>query len=167
MTAITTDIKAMFLEKEDCDAGTVQRLRDGLSQGAQQYRSLREAVEAMKAKVEAGGPQVKKWHLKLGVANWFLGRTREAAKHLAQADTALAQYYLGRALTQLGDVDEAHKAFERAEKMGYTASQVQLQRAGLYLQQKHHKQAKDLIHKLDNMSSHSGEYHYQRGMLAL
>src|SRR5688572_24092959 len=114
MTAITTDIKAMFLEKEDCDAGTVQRLRDGLSQGPQQYKTLREAVEAMKSKVEAGGPSIKKWHLKLGVANWFLGRTRDASKHLAQADTALSQYYLGRALTQLGEVDEAHKAFERA-----------------------------------------------------
>jgi len=73
MTGITTDIKAMFLEKEDCDAGTVQRLRDGLSQGTQQYKSLREAVDAMHTKVEAGGPTVKKWHLKLGVANWFLG----------------------------------------------------------------------------------------------
>jgi DNA-directed RNA polymerase subunit alpha len=164
---MTTDIKAMFLEKEDCDAGTVQRLRDGLSQGPQQYKSLREAVDAMKAKIEAGGPQIKKWHLKQGVANYFLGRTRDAAKHLAQADTALSQYYLGRALAQVNDVDEAHKAFERAEKMGYTASQVQLQRAGLYLSQKMHKQAKDLVHKLDNMSSHSGEYHYQRGMLHL
>ena len=58
MTGMTTDIKAMFLEKEDCDAGTVQRLRDGLSQGAQQYKSLREAVDAMHTKVEAGGPTV-------------------------------------------------------------------------------------------------------------
>lgn len=167
MNGITTDIKAMFLEKDDCDAGTVQRLRDGLSQGPAQYRALREAVDAMKVKLEAGGPQVKKWHLKLGVANWFLGRTGDASKHLHQADTALSQFYLGRALAQLNDIDEAHKAFERAEKMGYTATQVQLQRAGLYLHQKHIKQAKDLIHKLDSMSSHSGEYHFQKGCLLL
>jgi DNA-directed RNA polymerase subunit alpha len=167
MNAITTDIKAMFLEKDDCDAGTVQRLRDGLAQGPTQYRALRDAVDAMKAKVEAGGPAEKKWHLKLGVANWFLGRSGDAAKHLHKADTALSQFYLGRALAQLNDIDEAHKAFERAEKMGYTATQVQLQRAGLYLAQKHHKQAKDLINKLESMSSHSGEYHYQRGCLLL
>lgn len=167
MTGITTDIKAMFLEKEDCDAGTVQRLRDGLTQGPQQYRALREAVAAMETKLESAGPQAKKWHLKLGVANWFLGRTAEAAKHLQQADTALSQFYLGRAYTQLGDLDEAHKAFERAEKMGYTNTQVQLQRVGLYRQQKHHKQAKDIINKLESMSSHSGEYHFQRGCLLL
>ncbi len=167
MNGITTDVKAMFLEKDDCDAGTVQRLRDGLTQGAQQYRALREAVDAMKTKLESAGPQAKKWHLKLGVANWFLGRTGDAAKHLQHADTALSQFYLGRALMQLGEIDEAHKAFERAEKMGYTATQVHLQRVGLYRQQKHNKQARDMIGKLESMSSHSGEYHYQRGCLLL
>lgn len=167
MTGMTTDIKAMFLEKEDCDAGTVQRLRDGLAQGHAQYKALREAVDAMKVKLEAGGPQEKKWHLKLGVANWFLGRTGDAAKHLHKADTALSQFYLGRALAQLNDLEEAHKAFERAEKMGYTATQVQLQRAGLYLHQKQYKQAKELINRLESMSSHSGEYHFQKGCLLL
>ncbi len=167
MNGITTDIKAMFLEKDDCDAGTVQRLRDGLAQGPAQYRALREAVDAMKAKLETAGPNDKKWHLKLGVANWFLGRTGDAAKHLHKADTALSQFYLGRALAQLNDIDEAHKAFERAEKMGYTATQVQLQRAGLYLHNKQMKQAKDLINKLESMSSHSGEYHFQKGCIQL
>ena len=147
----------------------VQRLRDGGSQGPAGYRALREAVDAMKIKLEARRPaQVKKWHLKLGVANWFLGRTGDAAKHLHQADTALSQFYLGRALAQLNDIDEAHKAYERAEKMGYTATQVQHCSVQVsYLHQKHIKQAKDLIHKLDSMSSHSGEYHFQKGCLLL
>ncbi|HMP01011.1 MAG TPA: DNA-directed RNA polymerase subunit alpha C-terminal domain-containing protein [Gemmatales bacterium] len=168
MEAIKTDIKALFLEKEDCDAGTVQRLRDGLRQGAGQYKALREVVETMRQRVEvASGAVVKKWQLKLGVANYFLGRLRDAAEFLRQAETPLAHFYLGRALASLSDLDDAHKAFEKAEKMGYTASQVQLQRAGLYRAQRHLKQAHDLLHKLEELSSHSAEYHFQLGYLRL
>ena len=47
MEGIKTDIKALFLEREDCDAGTVQQLRNGLSQGATQYKALRSAVASL------------------------------------------------------------------------------------------------------------------------
>jgi len=168
MEAIKTDIKALFLEKEDCDAGTVQRLREGLRQGAGQYKALREVVETMKQRAEvASGAAVKKWQLKLGIANYFLGRLRDATHFLRQAETPLAQFYLGRALASLHELDDAHKAFEKAEKMGYTASQVQLQRAGLFRSQRQFKQAHDLLHKLEELASHSAEYHYQVGYLRL
>src|SRR5262245_39876953 len=72
--AMLIDLKALMVEREDCDAGTVQKLREGLAQGRTQYRTLREVTEALKKKVEnASGIQAKRWYLKLGIASFFLG----------------------------------------------------------------------------------------------
>jgi DNA-directed RNA polymerase subunit alpha len=156
------DLKALLVEKEDCDAGTVQKLREGLAQGGAQYRALREATAALKKKQEtATGPAAKRLHLKLGIALFFQGHTAEAAEQLRQAEGALASFYLGRCLASLQQYDEALKAFEKAEKAGYTASQVQLQRAGIYRHKGDIPQARALLHKLEDLSSHSAEYHFQ------
>src|SRR5262249_29630009 len=84
-----------------------------------------------------------------------------AIEHLKHADTPLASFYLGRALTDRGDYDEALKAFEKAEKTGYTASQVQLMRAGIHRRKGELTQARNLLATLENLASHSSEYHYQ------
>jgi DNA-directed RNA polymerase subunit alpha len=168
LDTIKTDIKALFLEREDCDAGTVQQLRNGLAQGPSQYKSLGDAVEAMKSKlVTAATAQQKKWHLKIGIASFFLGRMRDATSNLKQAEGALANFYLGRSFASLRDFDEAMKAFDRAEKSGYTTSQVQLQRAGILREQNHAKEAKAILAKVSELASHSGEYHFQLGSLQL
>ena len=68
------DLKALLVEREDCDAGTVQKLREGLSQGGNQFRTLREVNDLLRKKVESAPPALaKKLHLKLGIANYFLG----------------------------------------------------------------------------------------------
>ena len=127
------DLKALLVEREDCDAGTVQQLRNALAQGGPQYRSLRDVADNIKKKLEsASGAAAKRWHLKLGIAQFFLGHMGEAAENLRQAEGALAGFYLGRALASRQEYDDALKAYERAEKAGYTASQVNLQRAGIY-----------------------------------
>jgi len=157
------DLRALLVEREDCDAGTVQQLRNGLAQGGTQYRSLRDVTELLKKKLEtASGAAAKKWHLKLGIAYFFLGHLHDSIEHLRQADSALANFYLGRALTERQDYDEALMAFERAEKAGYTASQVQLMRAGIHRLKGELKQAEALLAKLENLSSHNAEYHFQR-----
>ena len=159
---MTIDLKALLLEREDCDAGTVQQIRNGLAQGGAQYRTLRDVTEAIKKKLEAAtGAAAKRWHLKLGVASFFLGYTAQAVEHLKQAEGSLASFYLGRALASRHDYDEALKAFEKAEKLGYTASQVQLQRAGIYRQKGDLAQARSLLAKLEQQSSHNAEYHFQ------
>ncbi|WP_410969057.1 hypothetical protein, partial [Salmonella sp. SAL4444] len=77
------DLKALLVEKDDCDSGTVAKLREGLAQGGTQYRTLRESVEALQKKLEtASGASAKKWHLKLGIAQFFLGLTEEAVENL-------------------------------------------------------------------------------------
>jgi DNA-directed RNA polymerase subunit alpha len=160
--AMLIDLKALLVEKEDCDAGTVQKVREALAQGGNQYRTLRDVTEVLKKKQEsASGAAAKRWHLKLGIALYFLGHTREAAEHLRQAEGALAGFYLGRALASLQEYDEALKAFDKAEKAGYTSGQVQLQKAGLLRQKGELKEAKALLGKLEELSSHSAEYHFQ------
>ncbi len=117
------DLKALLVEREDCDAGTVQKIREALAQGRTQYRTLRDVADVLKKKTEtAAAPVAKKWHLKLGIASFFLGHLGDAVEHLKQAEGALANFYLGRALVERPDYDEALKAFEKAEKAGYTAS---------------------------------------------
>jgi DNA-directed RNA polymerase subunit alpha len=156
------DLKALLVEREDCDAGTVQKIREALAQGGNQYRNLRDVTEVLEKKAEsATGAAAKRWHLKLGIALYFLGHLADAVENLKQAEGALAGFYLGRALTQRGEWDDALKAFEKAEKAGYTASQVQLQRTGIYRQMGDLAQARSLLHKLEKEASHSAEYHFQ------
>jgi DNA-directed RNA polymerase subunit alpha len=156
------DLKALLVEREDCDAGTVQQIRNALAQGGTQYRSLRDVTEILEKKAEsATGTAAKRWQLKLGIALFFLGHLGESVEHLKQAEGALAAFYLGRALADRNEYDEALKAFEKAEKSGYTGSQVQLQRAGIYRQKGDLSDARKVLTKLEDQASHSSEYHFQ------
>jgi DNA-directed RNA polymerase subunit alpha len=162
------DLKALLVEREDCDAGTVQQLRNALAQGGPQYRSLRDVTEILKKRLEvAATAQAKKWHLKLGIALYFLGHTQSAIEHLKQAEGALANFYLGRAMASRQDYEEALKAFERAEKSGYTATQVQLQRAGIFRLKGELQHARQTLAKLEDLGSHSAEYHFQLASIHL
>jgi DNA-directed RNA polymerase subunit alpha len=126
---ILIDLKALMVEREDCDAGTVEKLRSGLAQGKTQYRALRESAESLKKKVEAnaGTGAGKRWHLKLGIAQYFLGHLSDAIENFKLSEGALANFYLGKALLEKQQLDEAFKAFEKAEKAGYNVNQVKLQ----------------------------------------
>jgi len=155
------DLKALLVEHEDCDAGTVQKLRNGLAQGGPQLRSLREAADSLQKKLESGAGSKPKLHLKLGIAYYFLGYMERAVEHLQQAETALAGFYLGKALVARNRYDDALKAFDKAEKAGYTPNQVQLQRAGIYIKQGEAAHAKQVLSKHKDLESHSAEYHFQ------
>jgi len=162
------DLKALLVERPDCDAGTVQQLRNALAQGGNQYKTLRDVTEVLEKKLNAAPPaQVKTWHLKLGIASFFVGHTNKAIEHLRQAETALSNFYLGRALMSRNEYEEALKAFEKAEKSGYNASQVKLQRAGIYRLMGNIAEARKQLAQLTDLASHSAEYHYQLAMCAL
>src|SRR5262249_43094163 len=160
------DLKALLVERADCDAGTVQQLRNALAQGGTQFRTLKEVVQTLNKKLEASAPnQTKTWHLKLGISNFFLGETEHAIEHLRQADTALSNYYLGRALKSRGEFSEALKAFEKAEKSGHNAGRVRLQRASIFREQGNLDEARKVLSGLNELASHSAEHHYQHAML--
>src|SRR5262245_22382715 len=104
------DLKALLVERPGCDAGTVEQRRNTLAQGGTQHRTLRDVTEALKTKLQGAPPaQAKAWHLKIGIASFFLGFTPQAIEHLRQADTALSNFYLGRALVSRGEYDDALK----------------------------------------------------------
>ena len=66
------------------------------------------------SRATASGAAAKTWHLKIGIASFFLGFTAQAVEHLRHVDTALAYYYLGRSLASRQDYDDALKAYDEA-----------------------------------------------------
>jgi len=176
------DLRALLVEREDFEGGMVSRLREGLAQGGNQVRTLKEITDILlKRLAVAAAPQQKKLHLKLGVAFYFLGHIRTAIEHLEKAEGPLAAFYLGQAHTYLGqarayadddDTDTtdhfaaAAKAFDRAEKSGYAAQQVQLQKAGVFRLQGQLGEAKAILTRLKDTAAHNAEYYYQEGALA-
>src|SRR5262245_47496229 len=99
MPEMLIDLKALLGEREDCDDGTVQQIRNGLAQGGTQFRTLRDVTQVLEKKLEsAAPPAAKKIHLKLGIAYYFLGHTGKSIEQLQQADGSLASFYLGKAL---------------------------------------------------------------------
>ena len=160
---ILIDLKALMVEREDCDAGTVEKLRAGLAQGKTQYRSLRESADALKKKVEAnaGTPTGKRWHLKLAIAQYFLGHLTDAIENFKQSEGALANFYLGKALLEKQHLDEGLKAFEKAEKAGYNSNQVKLQKAAIHRLSGDVNQARSVLKEVENQASHNPEYHFQ------
>jgi DNA-directed RNA polymerase subunit alpha len=160
---ILIDLKALMVEREDCDAGTVEKLRSGLAQGKTQYRALRESAEALKKKVEANAsnPSGKRWHLKLAIAQYFLGHLTDAIENFKLAEGALANFYLGKTLLEKQQPDEALKAFEKAEKAGYNSNQVKLQKAGIYRLKGDVSHARSVLKEVENQASHNPEYHFQ------
>ncbi len=167
MTDVLIDLRALLVERDEFEGSMVSKLREGLAQGGQQIKALKDINETLtKRLAAAAGPQQKKLHLKLGVVQFFLGRVDAAIEHLKQSEGPLAAFFLGRAYAQHGQFDEALKAFERAEKSGYAAQQVQLQRAGVLRQQGHLPEAKQILSKIKDMAAHNAEFHYQEGGVA-
>ncbi len=181
MTEPLVDLRALLVEREDFEGGMVSKLREGLAQGGSQIRNLREINDILQKRLAvAAGPQQKKIHLKLGITNFFLGHIRTAIENLNQAEGPLAAFYLGQAHTYLGQAqayadldddktdhfDAAAKAFDRAEKTGYAAQQVQLQKAGVLRLQNHLSEAKAILTKLKDAAAHNAEYYFQEGGVA-
>jgi len=161
------DLKALLVEREECNAGTVAKLREGLAQGGTQFKTLREVGDQLAKKLEGatGAPQ-KNLQVKLGIVRYFQGQTNQAIEHLKHADGALANFYLGRLLASQGHYDEALKAFEKSEKAGYAANLVQLQKAAVHRQKGELKEAKQILHKQEEQSKHTPEYHFQLAGIA-
>jgi DNA-directed RNA polymerase subunit alpha len=160
----TIDLRALLVEREEFEGSMVSRLREGLAQGAAQIRSLREINDILQKRLAvAAGPQQKKLHLKLGVVDFYLGHMSQAIEHLKQSEGPLAAFFLGRAYAARHEFEDALKAFEKAEKSGYAAQQVQLQRAGILRQQSHLAEAKAILGKVKDMAAHNAEYHFQEG----
>ena len=167
MTETLIDLRALLVERDEFEGSMVSKLREGLAQGGPQVKALKDIHETLVKRLAAADPaKQKKLHLKLGVVQFFLGHMGQAVEQLKQSDGPLAAFFLGRAHAQRGEYADALAAFERAEKSGYAAQQVQLQRVGVLRQQKQTGEAKQILAKLKDMAAHNAEFHYQDGGIA-
>jgi DNA-directed RNA polymerase subunit alpha len=103
VTESLIDLKALLVEREDFEGGMVGRLREGLAQGGPQVRNLKDIIDTLtKRMAVAAPPQQKKIHLKLGVANYFLGHARSAVEHLHKAEARSPRSSSGRRTSRSG-----------------------------------------------------------------
>ena len=54
------DLKALLVEREDCDAGTIQKLREGLAQGGTQFKALKEVNDTLRKRLDNAPPALAK-----------------------------------------------------------------------------------------------------------
>lgn len=138
----------------------VQQIRAAVAADFNNYRQLREAVQALEEdqNVSPAGAT------KLGVCYYLLGRYRLADEMLRSADGgALAQFYLGKTFYARQQYDEALNAYQSALKAGYdrdacTLAQVEARRAN-----GDNAGALQLLDSLSGPVEQTAEYLYQRG----
>ena len=160
---MTTDVRAL-LDRQPFDHSAVADLREVLGRDPSRYRTLRDAVAAMRDREK--GAMKPDIHLRLGGGEVLLGRYNSGLDHLAKAgDVGLAHFHRGIAMVSLQRWDEAAEAFAAASKAGYEPKQADLHRAGALRRAGHIDQAQKILAGLDKLAGSSAEYHYQRGSL--
>ncbi len=159
---MTTDVRAL-LDRTPFDHSAVADLREVLGRDPSRYRTLRDAVAAMRDREKAPKADT---HLRLGVGEALLGHYQSGLDHLAKAgDVGLAHFHRGVALENLQRWTEAAEAFAASAKAGYDAKQAELHRAGALRRAGHFDQAQKILSGLEKLAGGSAEYHYQRGSL--
>jgi DNA-directed RNA polymerase subunit alpha len=160
---MTTDVRAL-LDRQPFDHSAVADLREVLGRDPSRYRTLRDAVAAMRDREK--GAMKADVHLRLGVGEVLLGRYSSGLEHLNKAgDNGLAHFHRGIAFQNLQRWTEAADAFAAASKAGYDTKQADLHRAGALRRGGHVDQAQKILSGLEKLSGSSAEYHYQRGSL--
>jgi DNA-directed RNA polymerase subunit alpha len=160
---MTTDVRAL-LDRKPFDAAAVADLREVLGRDPSRYRTLRDAVAALRDREKGSGSHDT--HLRLGVGEVLLGRYTSGLEHLKKAgDVGLAHFHRGIALENLQHWTEAAAAFAAAAKAGYDASTSELHKSGALRRAGKADEAQKILNNLKNLAGQSAEYHYQRGSL--
>ena len=159
------NIAALLVEREDMDAGVVAQLRSALAEASTQYGALRSAADTLGAKLEDGSANPANSHLKLGIANFFLGRMERAADFLDDCKGPLAQFYRGLALNELNRHEEAIKALKVAGDAGYANAEVKLHHAAALRGLKRYDEALSTLQSLDSYVHSTAEFLFQTGSL--
>src|SRR4051812_1208005 len=160
---MTTDVRAL-LDRTPFDQSAVADLREVLGRDPSRYRTLRDAVAAMRDREK--GAIKPETHLRLGVGEVMLGRYHSGLDHLGKAgDNGQAHFFRGVALEHLQRWEEATEAFAAAGKAGYDARAADLHRAGSLRRAGQVDEARKILEGLEKLAGNSAEYHYQRGSL--
>ena len=159
---MTTDVRAL-LDRNPFDQAAVADLREVLGRDPSRYRTLRDAVAAMRDREKSPKADT---HLRLGVGEVMLGRYTPGLDHLGKAgDNGLAQFFRGLALENLGRWTDATDAFAAATKAGFEAKASELHRAGALRHSGKSEEARKILDSLEKTATGSAEFHYQRGSL--
>jgi DNA-directed RNA polymerase subunit alpha len=161
------NLQALLIERDEMNAGVVSQIRSALAESPSQFRSLREAADKLELHLAQGKGDPAKVQLKLGVASFFLGRMERAAELLKNGKTALANYYHGQSLIELGRHEEALKSLDAAAKAGYAASDVLLHKASSLRGLGRYDEAISTLNSLDPYVKKSAEYLFQHGAIQL
>jgi DNA-directed RNA polymerase subunit alpha len=160
---MTTDVRAL-LDRTPFDHSAVADLREVLGRDPSRYRTLRDAVAAMRDREK--GAVKPDTHLRLGVGDVMLGRYQLGLEHLAKAgDVGLAYFFRGLALQNLQRWAEAADAYATAAKLGYDVKSSELHRAGALRRSGKVDEARKILEGLEKSAGNSAEFHYQRGSL--
>lgn len=160
---MTTDVRAL-LDRTPFDQSAVTDLREVLGRDPSRYRTLRDAVAAMRDREK---PAIKpETHLRLGVGEVMLGRYNSGMEHLGKAgDLGLAHFFRGLALMNTQRYEEAAEAFSAAARAGFDQKSSELHRVGALRRAGKVEEARKLLLGLEKLSGSTAEYHYQRGSL--
>jgi DNA-directed RNA polymerase subunit alpha len=160
---MTTDVRTL-LDRKPFDGAAVADLREVLGRDPSRYRTLRDAVAAMRDREK--GSMSAEVHLRLGVGEVLLGRYQSGLDQLKKAgDVGLAHFHKGLALQNLQHWNEAASAFAAAAKAGVDAATAELHRAGALRRAGKIEEAQKILSGLKALAGHSAEYHYQMGSL--
>ncbi len=158
MTEPLIDLRALLVEREDFEGGMVgeapRGAGPGRSAGPQPQGNLRHPPEAARRRrrtaAEEDPPQARRRRL-LPRPHPHRGRAPEQGRRPARRVLPRpGPRHLGQARAYADDdgdktdhYDAAYKAFDKAEKTGYAAQQVQLQKAGVLRLQGHTRRSQD------------------------
>src|SRR4051794_7605497 len=160
---MTTDVRTL-LDRKPFDASAIADLREVLGRDPSRYRTLRDAVSAMRDREK--GAMTPETHLRLGVGEVLLGRYKAGLEQLAKAgDLGLAHFHRGLALENLQRWDEAAEAFAAAAGSGADSRSSELHRSGALRRAGKIEGAQKILEGLESLSNNSAEFHYQRGSL--
>src|SRR5262245_39676636 len=125
---MTTDVRAI-IDRDPFDASAVADLREVLGRDPSRYKTLRDAVAAIRDREKSA--MKAPTHLRLGVADVMLGQYSRALEHLTKAgDNGLALFYRGLAFQNLEQWEQAASSFAAAAKAGYEPKRSELFRVG-------------------------------------
>src|SRR4051812_26420650 len=146
---MTTDVRTL-LDRKPFDAAAVADLREVLGRDPSRYRTLRDAVSAMKDREK--GSMTPDVHLRLGVGEVLLGRYKAGLDQLGKAgDLGLAHFHRGLALENLQRWDDAAAAFASAAKAGADSRSSELHRAGALRRAGKIEESQAILAKLESL----------------
>ncbi len=160
---LTYDVRTL-LDRTPFDASAIADLREALGRDPSRYRTLRDAVAALKDKHK--GAMTPEIQLRIGVGEVLLGRYQVGLDHLQKAgDLGLAHYFKDLAQQNLQKFADSAESFSAAAKAGYDPRNSELCRVGALRRAGEIDKARQQLASLDKLAGGSAEFHYQKGSL--